>query len=325
MSATSATAGTIAVVGGTGRQGGGLVRAILDDPEGRYAVRVLTRDAGSEGARALAARGAEVVEADLDDAAALTKAFEGAHGAFVVTAYFAELTSDQQKARSRAKREEEQAANAARAAKAAGVRHVVWSTLEDSRPFFERTGNKVPRIGEYTSPVYDGKAAGDKYFVEAGVPTTFLLTPVFYELLFLGMGPTRNAAGELVLHIPLADRETAFIGAEDIGRTALAVFKAGDEYIGRTVGIAAERAGGERMAAMLTEVIGEKVAYQPVSWDDIRRSGALEAANGIQFAATSPEFLERRDVEWTRRMNPGVESFRSWMEAHRDALRALVS
>jgi uncharacterized protein YbjT (DUF2867 family) len=72
----------IAVTGATGAQGGGLARAILADPEGGFAVRALTRDPGSEKARALAASGAEVVQADLDDAGSVRAAFTGAYGAF---------------------------------------------------------------------------------------------------------------------------------------------------------------------------------------------------------------------------------------------------
>ena len=65
----------IAIVGATGAQGGGLARAILDDPDGGFAVRAITRNVGSDKAKALAARGAEVVAADLDDEASLERAF----------------------------------------------------------------------------------------------------------------------------------------------------------------------------------------------------------------------------------------------------------
>jgi nucleoside-diphosphate-sugar epimerase len=72
----------IAVVGATGAQGGGLVRAILADPAGPFTARALTRDTDSDRARDLAARGAEVIEADLDDATSVRKAFDGAYGAY---------------------------------------------------------------------------------------------------------------------------------------------------------------------------------------------------------------------------------------------------
>jgi uncharacterized protein YbjT (DUF2867 family) len=76
---------TIAVIGSTGAQGGGLVRAILGDPARRFAVRAITRNTDSEKAGALHAAGAEVVGGDADDPASLERAFAGAYGAFLVT------------------------------------------------------------------------------------------------------------------------------------------------------------------------------------------------------------------------------------------------
>ena len=114
----------IAVVGATGAQGGGLVRAILADRNGEFRVRALTRNPDSDKARALAAAGAELVRADLDDQASLERAFAGAHGVFALTNFWEHFSPEKELA---------QAGNQARAAKAAGVHHVIWSTLEDTR------------------------------------------------------------------------------------------------------------------------------------------------------------------------------------------------
>ena len=114
------------------------MRAILDDPSHEFRVRALTRSATSEKARALADAGAEVVEADLDDGPSMRRAFDGADGAFVVTNYWAERTPEEEATRTRAATELAQADTAALAAKQAGVGHVVWSTLEDTREFFGR-------------------------------------------------------------------------------------------------------------------------------------------------------------------------------------------
>src|SRR6188472_2710633 len=114
----------IAVFGATGAQGGGLARAILDDPDGGFAVRAITRNVDSDKARALAARGAEVVAADLDDPESLQRAFDGAYGAYCVTNFWEHFSPEKEKA---------QARNLAQAAKTAGLRHAIWSTLEDTR------------------------------------------------------------------------------------------------------------------------------------------------------------------------------------------------
>ena len=87
---------TIAVVGATGAQGGGLVRAILADPAGGFAARALTRDPNSGKAKALAAAGAEVVAANLDDVASLRKAFDGAYGAFCVTNFWEHFSPEKE-------------------------------------------------------------------------------------------------------------------------------------------------------------------------------------------------------------------------------------
>src|SRR6185503_6488486 len=171
----------IAVVGATGAQGGGLIRAILADSAGPFAARALTRDAQSGQARDLASQGVEVVEADLDDETSLRKAFDGAYGAYVVTNFWAHRTPEQEQARSRAQMELDQAAAAARAAKDADLRHVVWSTLEDTRPHFARLGVEVPNaLGNYKVPHFDAKAEANAFFIGLGVPTTFLQTAAYY-------------------------------------------------------------------------------------------------------------------------------------------------
>ena len=115
---------TIAVVGAAGATGGGLARAILADPEGGYSCRAITRTPDSAAARTLADRGATVVRADLDDVDSLISAFDGAYGAFCLTSFFEHFDAE---------REATQAANLARAAATAGVRHAIWSTAEDTR------------------------------------------------------------------------------------------------------------------------------------------------------------------------------------------------
>ncbi len=88
----------IAVVGATGAQGGGLVRAIAADPEGGFSARAITRNAGSDKARALADLGVEVVEADVDDVGSLERAFAGAYGAYCVTFFWEHFSPDREAA-----------------------------------------------------------------------------------------------------------------------------------------------------------------------------------------------------------------------------------
>ncbi len=215
----------IAVVGATGSRGGGLVRAILSNSEGEFAVRALTRSAQSGRAQELARSGAEVVEADLDDEASMRDAVEGAYGAYLVTNYWAERAPDQDHRRTRADMELAQAEIAAKAVRGAGVEHVIWSTLEDTRGHF-RHDDRVPTLdGRYKVPHFDAKAEADEFFVKYEVPTTFLRTTFYFENISQGTGLIRDPSGKLTLTIPMADQPLSGIAVEDIGKTALGVFK----------------------------------------------------------------------------------------------------
>src|SRR5664279_1029537 len=224
----------IAVVGATGAQGGGLVRAIQADPSGGFVARAVTRNVNSDKARALAALGAEVVAADVDDAASLERAFAGAHGAYCVTFFWDHFSPD---------REKSEVGNMAAAAKAAKLQHVVWSTLEDTRRFVPLSDTRMPTLLEhYKVPHFDAKGESDARFTEAGVPTTFLLTAFYWDnFIYFGMGPKKGPDGKLAITLPMADRPLSGIAAEDIGRCAYGIFRNGQETIGRTIGIAGEQ------------------------------------------------------------------------------------
>lgn len=302
----------IAVVGATGKQGGAVARAILNDPDGGFTVRALTRDPGAMPAGTFP----EVVAADLDDEASMTRAFTGAYGAFVVTDTWAAPAPGD--TRGPARREMDQVAVAARAAHVTGLRHVVSSTLEDTRAHFTHLGIDMPAGDEgFTVPHFDAKAAANRHFTDLGVPVTFLETATFYEnFLRPGAGPVRDDNGELVLRHPYADSTMALVGAEDIGRTAYAILRAGARLIGRHVGLAGEHATGVRIAQMFTEVLGEKVTYQAVPFDAIRP----EAAAMFRFYTQASEaFLAHRDLDRIRQLNPALQSLPDWIAEHREA------
>ncbi len=304
----------IAVVGATGAQGGGLVRAVLADAQGEYAVRAITRDPTSEKARALAAAGAEVVAADVDDAASLSKAFRGAHGAFCVTFFWDHFSPE---------KERDQAAAMAQAAKSAGVKHVVWSTLEDTRRLVPLSDPRMPTLqGKYKVPHFDAKGESDRFFRESGVPTTFLLTSFYWDnLIHFGMGPKKGADGTYAFVLPMADKKLPGIAAEDIGGCAYGVFRRGAELAGKTVGVAGEHLTGAQMAAQLTRVLGIPVAYQYVPPEIYRTfgfPGADDLANMFQYKRDfEREFCGARDVSFARALHPRLQTFSQWLEANK--------
>lgn len=304
----------IAVVGATGAQGGGLARAILADAGGGFAARALTRKLDSDNARALAAAGAEVVAADLDDEASLVRAFEGAHGAYCVTNFWEHFSPE---------REQAQAAALARAAKAAGVAHVVWSTLEDSRRFVPLDDPRMPTLmGRYKVPHFDAKGEADHLFIDAGVPTTFLLTSFYWEnLIFFGLGPKRGADGVLAWAIPLGSAKFPSIAVEDIGRCAYGVFKRGVSLAGQRVGVAGEHLTGAGMAAAMSAALGEPVRYQalePAAFRGFGFPGAEDLGNMFQFNVEFADaFCAARDLAQSRALNPRLQSFAQWLAANK--------
>lgn len=305
---------TIAVVGATGAQGGGLARAILNDPERQFLARALTRNPGSDKARELARLGAEVVAADLDDPASLTAAVKGADAAFCVTNYWEHFSPE---------RELAQAANMARAAKDAGLRHVVWSTLEDTRRRVPLTDDRMPTLmGKYKVPHFDAKGEADRLFTEMGVPATFLLTSFYWEnFIYFGMGPKRGPDGTLAITLPMGEAKLPGIAAEDIGRCAYGIFKGGPAFIGKTVGIAGEHLTGGEMAAALGKALGQTVRYNAVSPETYRGfgfPGADDLGNMFQFKRDFNEgFCEARPPEKARALNPALHTFAVWLESNK--------
>ncbi len=303
----------ITVFGATGAQGGGLARSILEDRDGPFAVRAVTRNVNSAAARALAAAGAEVVAADVDDADAVARAMQGAYGAYCVTFFWAHFSPERELAEAR---------GMASAAEASGVQHVVWSTLEDTRRWMSLDDPRMPTLMEkYKVPHFDAKGEADRYFREAGLPTTFLLTSFYWDnLIHFGSGPKPGADGVLDFVLPMGDAKLPGIAAEDIGRCAHGVFRRGTELAGRTVGIAGEQLTGAQMAAALTRALGREVRHQAVSPEVYRGfgfPGADDLGNMFQFKRDfNADFCAARSVEFSRELNPRLQTFAQWLEAN---------
>jgi uncharacterized protein YbjT (DUF2867 family) len=303
----------IAVIGATGAQGGGLVQAILAGD--RFAARAITRHPDNEKGQALAEAGAEVVAADLDDLGSLTAAFEGAHGAYCVTNFWEHFSPT---------KEITQAKNLADAARAAGVQHVVWSTLEDTRKEIPLDDPRMPTLqGEYKVPHFDAKGMSDSFFM--GLPVTCMLTSFYWDnLIHFGMGPTRGEDGVLQFVLPMGEKKMPGIAAADIGGCAHGIFAAGTEYVGMRVGIVGEHLTGAEMATKLGEALGEEVRHVSPPWDIYRTfdfPGADDLGNMFQYYHDCADaFMARRDVGFSRAMYPGLQDFSTWLERNKERI-----
>jgi len=307
----------IAVLGATGAQGGGLVRAILSDPSGGFAARAITRNKGSDKARALAAAGAEVVEADVDDPASVRAAFQGAHGAYCVTFFWEHFSPE---------RETNEAKGMARAAKEAGLAHVIWSTFEDTRKKVPLSDDRMPTLqGKYKVPHFDSKAEADATFTELKVPTTFLLTSFYWDnLIQFGMGPKPGPDGTLLFTLPMGDAKLPGIASGDIGPCAYGIFKRGAELTGKYVGIAGEHPTGAQMAAALAKAIKRAVRYNavtPAQYRGFGFPGAEDLGNMFQYKRDfNTAYCGARAVAGSRKLYPGLLDFAGWLRKNAAAI-----
>lgn len=299
----------IAVVGSTGSQGGGLVRAIQRDTSGDFTARALTRDVNSQKSRELSRLGAEVIAADVDDVESLRRAFAGAYGAYCVTFFWAHHSPDREKANAKAMAE---------AAKSAELQHVIWSTLEDTRTFVPLGDSRMPTLmGRYKVPHFDAKAEADVYFTDLGLPVTFSHASFYWDNFVARMSPKKGADGVLALNLPIGDKRLPGIAAEDIGNCAFGIFRRRAEFLGKRVGFAGEALTGAQMASAMGKALGKQIRYNAVPPEVYRGlgfPGAEDLGNMFQFYADfEPVLLASRDVALSKSLNPSLRSFEQWL------------
>jgi hypothetical protein len=236
------------------------------------------------------------------------RAFQGAYGAFCVTFFWDHFSPEKEAA---------QAASMAEAAREAGVRHVIWSTLEDTRLRVPLSDDRMPTLqGKYKVPHFDAKGESDRQFTDR-VPTTLLLTSFYWDnLIFFGSGPKKGADGALGFTLPMDDAKLPGIAAEDIGACAYGVFKQ-PELIGKTIGVAGEHLTGAEMAKALTRALGQPVTHNavtPAAYRSFGFPGADDLGNMFQYKRDFNEaFRAPRDVEGARRLHAGLQSFDQWL------------
>ncbi len=308
---------TIVVVGATGAQGGGLVRAILNDPDHEFNVRAITTDISSDKAKELIKLGAEVVAANLDDADSLKNAFHGAYGAFCVTFFWNHFSPEKEMAHARAMAE---------AASYAKINHVIWSTLDDTRKWIPLTDDRMPTLKEkYKVPHFDAKGESNHFFTDLGLPVTMLNTCFYWDnFIYFGLGPKKGPDGKLAITLPMGDAKLPGIAAADIGKSALGIFKAGNKYIGKSIGIAGEHLTGTQIAETFSQVLGKEVVYNSVA-PEVYRSfgfpGADDMGNMFQFKRDfEKEYTKSRDIELTRSLDPSLLTLNEFLIQNRSLI-----
>ncbi|WKZ69460.1 MAG: NmrA/HSCARG family protein [Melioribacteraceae bacterium] len=307
----------IAVLGATGAQGGGLANTILSDKNSEFSVRAITRDVNSDKAKALTDKGAEVVKADVDDANIITNAFKGAYGVFAVTFFWEHFSPE---------KELNQAKIFAQAAKDTGVKHLIWSTLEDTRNWIPLDDDRMPTLGgKYKVPHYDAKGESNKFFEEANVPTTYLNTSFYWDnFIYFGMGPKKGDDGNYYFAFPMDDKKLPGIAAEDIGKCAYGIFKNYDKYVNKSVGIAGGHLTGYQMADAMSQALNKPIKYNPVSPEVYRGfgfPGADDLGNMFQFKRDfEAEYCSARNLDESRSLNPELLTFDAWLAKYKERI-----
>ncbi len=265
----------------------------------------------------MAKLGAEVVAGDLDDPESIKKAFQGAYGAFCVTFFWNHFSPEKEIAH---------ATTMAQAAKGAGLQHVIWSSLEDTRKWVPLSDNRMPTLqGKYKVPHFDAKGEADQIFKGLGLPLTILLASFYWDnAIYFGMGPKKGEDGKYTLTFPTGDAKIAAIAADDIGKCAYGIFKNGREWIGKTVGIAGDHLTGKQMAVAYGKGLGIDVTYNPVSPEAYRGfgfPGAEDLGNMFQFYHDFEDyFCGARSLATSRALNPSLKNFEAWIAENKSRI-----
>jgi len=291
----------IAICGARGVQGGSVMRELLKSNE--YKIRALSRQPDH-----IEDKNIEVVYADYDKPETLEKAFQDCYGVFLVTNFWEHMD---------AKKEYRQGINLIDAAIKQNIKHIVWSTLEDTRDGYE---DEIPYLGEYKVAHFDEKGCVEKYLNKLDVNVTNLYTSFYWENL-LGMMKLQNDDGVYNLTLPMGDKLLPGIAVEDIGKMAAKVFH--DQIYGK-IGIASDHLTGVEMAQILNNVMDGEVKYMNVPFEIYRKldfPGAAELSNMFEFKVIhNDQFCERRNMSDVKKLINPV-NFKDWCERNKEKLK----
>ena len=283
----------ITVFGATGAQGGPIARALL---KSEFSVRAVTRNVDSDKAKALRDAGAEVVAGSVSDRQSVKKAITDAYGVYVVTIL---LSPD-----------EEQVGKAvADECKEAGIKHVVFSSLDSLKD----------KIGK-SAMHFDSKAAVEKHLDQIGVPHTSVhFSPYFED--FLGLFRfTKEANGTYLLTAPM-DGPMDGMAVADAAPIVVEVFKNPQQYLGKKIALSVDRKTIPEYLEVISNVTGKTAKYNQVSFEQFANQPNNPFAR--DFSAMF-EYYSKWDTPYdqvfTRSINPTALTFQQWAEQNKDKL-----
>ncbi|KAK9358132.1 hypothetical protein V1504DRAFT_442376 [Lipomyces starkeyi] len=269
----------ITVFGATGNQGGSVIRAVLADPvlSKEFRIRGITRDTSKPAAQELKSKGVEMISADMSSIESVAPALKDAHTVFLVTNYWETMSRDI---------EYKQGKNVADAAKAAGVSHLIFSSLINVS---EATNGALPNV-----PHFDGKAEIEKYIRASGVPATFVLPGYFMSNLISSLKEKEDGSYQMVLPISDAARFPLFDVVNDTGKFVAAVIKNRSSVLGKRI---------YEAAASWTQIPVDqwKKFLPPAAAQEILENNLLLEGPGYYAGADLKEsyhLLEQKPTTW---------------------------
>ncbi|MEZ4298626.1 MAG: NmrA/HSCARG family protein [Polyangiaceae bacterium] len=283
---------TVFVTGATGQQGGHVARLL---GERGHRVRALTRNGSSPAAQRLAALGADVVQGDLESEDGLADRMRGSDALFLVTTPFD---------RGHGAVEITQARTAGLAAKAAGVKHIVYSSAVGAE---HKTGIEH----------FESKGEAEKALRGMDLPLTIVAAPPFMDNVLAHWNIASLRRGEFAMPVPRRFPMTQ-VAVADIAAFVVHAFERRGELLGQRVAIASEAVSGEQMKATLERVLGRPLEYVERSFAEIdpllgRLFGGAGAAIGKDTPRAMPPMV---DIESLRARYPEIawHSFERWAQ-----------
>lgn len=274
---------TILVTGATGQQGGATARHLITKG---FRVRAFVRDPSKPAARDLAERGADVIQGDLDDRSSLDRAIDGADGVFSVGNFW-------ERGREAEVRHGKTVADAA---KAAGVKHLVYTSVDGA----ERATGLAH---------FESKFEVEQHIAAAGVPAT-ILRPVFFMDNFLTLFRPKLEGGALAFSIAMRpDKPLQMIATHDIGAVAALAFERPSAFVGKTVGLAGDELTMPQVADVLARFLGRQVRFIEVPVAAVQ---AMSRELGDMFAWFNDAGYTV-DIAALREIHPGLLRFDTWL------------
>jgi uncharacterized protein YbjT (DUF2867 family) len=282
------------VFGATGRQGGSVIRHILKEKE--FKVKGFSRSNEQKEFK----EKCELIRGNLlgnDAKKVIVDALKGVDAVYAVTDFWDDPKNPDA--------ELKQGHVIMDACKEAGVKHVVFSGLENTKDMSK---------GEVTCECCDKKFEILEYGKSLGLPITEIRLSFYMENFLHRLTPERRKDGTVVFDkIPVEDKKLDLICAEDIGGIVVNLLKNRDKFIGKTIRVAGDQLTGKEIADTYSRVTGDQAVYEPLPLENFKQKVEYGEIIAKMFKFYQDFSGKLRDIEETKKLYPEVKTFETWL------------